>query len=182
MSAILDLSERSGSFLFIIFVSFLLTHVDFGWYINELRVISLSKNLGVIKYLLRIEHLPTFSITASLPVSETLPRSYDDGSFTQYVFHLHKFKYDWRETKIRMQIRTRDPDGGVLMFNAGSQEGRYSLLEVQVLYFLEWLTILTSSSILVLAYLSKKIRVQFRYKIEQYFIAFVLGKSAVGKP
>lgn len=29
-----------------------------------------------------------------------------------------------------MQIRTRDPDGGVLMFNAGSEEGRFSLLEV----------------------------------------------------
>lgn len=29
-----------------------------------------------------------------------------------------------------MQIRTRDPDGGVLMFNGGSEEGRFSLLEV----------------------------------------------------
>lgn len=29
-----------------------------------------------------------------------------------------------------MQIRTRDPDGGVLMFNAGSEDGRFSLLEV----------------------------------------------------
>ena len=29
-----------------------------------------------------------------------------------------------------MQIRTRDPDGGVLMFNGGSEKGRFSLLEV----------------------------------------------------
>jgi len=56
--------------------------------------------------------------------------TYADGSFTQYLFHLHKFDYDPRETKIQMQIRTRDPDGGVLMFNGGSEEGRFSLLEV----------------------------------------------------
>ena len=111
----------------------------FGRYINESRVISLLKTFE-FKYLLRIEHLriSTLSITASLPVSGTLPRSYDNGSFTWYVFNLHEFVYDPRETKIRMQIRTRDPDGGVLMFNAGSQEGRYSLLEVQGLCFLEF--------------------------------------------
>lgn len=56
--------------------------------------------------------------------------TYADGSFTQYLFHLHKFDYDPRETKIQMQIRTRDPDGGVLMHNGGSEEGRFSLLEV----------------------------------------------------
>lgn len=56
--------------------------------------------------------------------------SYAEGSFTQYLFLLHKFHYDPRETKIHMQIRTRDPDGGVLMFNAGSEEGRFSSLEV----------------------------------------------------
>lgn len=56
--------------------------------------------------------------------------TYADGSFTQYLFHLHKFDYDPRETKIQMQIRTRGPDGGVLMFNGGSEEGRFSLLEV----------------------------------------------------
>ncbi|XP_068725251.1 protocadherin-like protein isoform X1 [Montipora capricornis] len=61
---------------------------------------------------------------------KTVARSYGDGSFTQYLFHLYKFVYDPRETRIHMQIRTRDSDGGVLMFNAGSQEGRYSLLEV----------------------------------------------------
>ena len=60
-------------------------------------------------------------------------RSYAEGSFTQYLFHLHEFEYDPRETKIRMQIRTRDPDGGVLMFNAGSEEGRFSSLEVLVI-------------------------------------------------
>ena len=73
------------------------------------------------------------NLTALLLVSETVARSYDDGSFTQYLFHLHKFVYDPRETRIHMQIRTRDSDGGVLMFNAGSQEGRYSLLEVKLL-------------------------------------------------
>ena len=62
-------------------------------------------------------------------------RSYADGSFTQYLFHMHKFKEfnDPRETKIHMQIRTRDPDGGVLMFNGGSEEGRFSSLEVLVI-------------------------------------------------
>ena len=62
--------------------------------------------------------------------------TYADGSFTQYLFHLLEFDYDPRETKIQMQIRTRDPDGGVLMFNAGSEEGRFSLLEVTPLRIL----------------------------------------------
>jgi len=62
--------------------------------------------------------------------------TYADDSFTQYVFRLPKFEYDPRETKIQMQIRTRDPDGGVLMFNAGSEEGRFSLLEVTLMRML----------------------------------------------
>jgi len=66
----------------------------------------------------------------NLIFSGTRALTYADGSITQYLFHLHKFVYDPRETKIQMQIRTRDPDGGVLMFNGGSEEGRFSLLEV----------------------------------------------------
>ena len=57
--------------------------------------------------------------------------SYAEGSYTKYLFYLHKFVYERRETKIQMQIRTRDPDGGVLMYNYGSEEGRFSLLEVR---------------------------------------------------
>ena len=80
--------------------------------------------------------------------------------------------YDPRETKIRIQIRTRDPDGGVLMFNAGSQEGRYSLLEVQGLYFLEfsnvyYVEINTRFGLSIQKY------VFFKYKIEQNFICFL---------
>ena len=80
--------------------------------------------------------------------------------------------YDPRETKIRIQIRTRDPDGGVLMFNAGSQEGRYSLLEVQGLYFLEfsnvyYVKINTRFSLSIQKY------VFFKCKIEQNFICFL---------
>ena len=62
--------------------------------------------------------------------TETRALTYEEGSFTQYLFFLHEFNYDSRVTKIHMQIRTRDPNGGVLMYNAGSEDGRFSSLEV----------------------------------------------------
>lgn len=57
--------------------------------------------------------------------------SYAEGSYTKYLFYERKINKEQRETKIQMQIRTRDPDGGVLMYNYGSKEGRFSLLEVR---------------------------------------------------
>ena len=57
--------------------------------------------------------------------------SYAEGSYTKYLFYERKINNEQRETKIQMQIRTRDPDGGVLMYNYGSKEGRFSLLEVR---------------------------------------------------
>lgn len=57
--------------------------------------------------------------------------SYAEGSYTKYLFYERKINKEQRETKIQMQIRTRDPDGGVLMYNNGSKEGRFSLLEVR---------------------------------------------------
>ena len=57
--------------------------------------------------------------------------SYAEGSYTKYLFYERKINNEQRETKIQMQIRTRDPDGGVLMYNYGSEEGRFSLLEVR---------------------------------------------------
>ena len=57
--------------------------------------------------------------------------SYAKGSYTKYLFYERKINNEQRETKIQMQIRTRDPDGGVLMYNYGSEEGRFSLLEVR---------------------------------------------------
>ena len=90
-------------------------------------------SLSMIFTLVRKQHVSEFecwSYFLMIVFAGTGARSYADGSFTQYLFHLHKFTYDPQETKIHMQIRTRDPDGGVLMFNAGSEEGRFSSLEV----------------------------------------------------
>ena len=71
---------------------------------------------------------------AFLFASETRALNYADGSFTKYLFYLRKFEYDPRQTKIRMQIRTRDPNGGILMYTSGSEEGRFSSLEVTISY------------------------------------------------
>ena len=58
--------------------------------------------------------------------------NYGNESITQYLFS-DKFEYDPRETSIELRMRTRDPDGGVLVHSLGTEENEFSSLEVFVL-------------------------------------------------